>query len=204
MPESDPPLETLVRACVERGSEGDWEAFVRRTRRLVGGVALRTARQCGELGPDLLDDLVQETYLRLCAEECRLLRIFDGRHEGALAGYLKAITSSVVRDYFRRRRSLKRGAGERHEALDETRGGVRDDSVELERRILLSQIEKCVLRCAPGQNERRNRSIFWLYYQQGWSARAIAALPAIDLTPKGVESAIQRLTRQVKDELGEP
>jgi RNA polymerase sigma-70 factor (ECF subfamily) len=43
--------------------------------------------------------------------------------------------------------------------------------------------------------------IFWLYYQQGMSAKTIASLPAVGLTAKGVESAIFRLTRQVREAL---
>jgi RNA polymerase sigma-70 factor (ECF subfamily) len=43
--------------------------------------------------------------------------------------------------------------------------------------------------------------IFWLYYEQGMTAKAIAALPSINLTSKGVESAISRLTRLVREQV---
>jgi RNA polymerase sigma-70 factor (ECF subfamily) len=50
-------------------------------------------------------------------------------------------------------------------------------------------------------NQERDRTVFWLYYQQGFSAKAIAALPSIGLSEKGVESAILRLTREVRNRL---
>jgi RNA polymerase sigma-70 factor, ECF subfamily len=40
--------------------------------------------------------------------------------------------------------------------------------------------------------------IFWLYYRDGLTARAIAQLPGIRLSVKGVESTIHRLTRRVR------
>jgi len=42
-------------------------------------------------------------------------------------------------------------------------------------------------------------SIFWLYYEQGYSAKEISLLPSMGLTVKGVESTLQRLTRFLKD-----
>jgi len=39
--------------------------FVRRFHPLISTVVLRTTRNCGQLTPTLLDDLVQETYLKL-------------------------------------------------------------------------------------------------------------------------------------------
>ena len=51
---------------------------------------------------------------------------------------------------------------------------------------------------------QRNREIFWLHYRAGLSARAIADLPEIGLTAKGVESVIMRVTKELRERLAEP
>jgi RNA polymerase sigma-70 factor (ECF subfamily) len=51
---------------------------------------------------------------------------------------------------------------------------------------------------------KRDRTIFWLYYRQGFSAREIAELPGLGLTQKGVESCIHRLTNMLRAESGSP
>jgi RNA polymerase sigma-70 factor (ECF subfamily) len=62
----------------------------------------------------------------------------------------------------------------------------------------MQQIDNCLALFSVGPDQERDRLIFWLYYQQGMSAKAIAALPTVGLTAKGVESALLRLTRQVR------
>jgi hypothetical protein len=47
----------------------------------------------------------------------------------------------------------------------------------------------------------RDQTLFWLYYRHGMSASAIASLSTIGLSVKGVESAILRLTRQVRNHI---
>ena len=71
----------------------------------------------------------------------------------------------------------------------------------MERQVLLKEIDRCLETCSEGPDKERDRLIFWLYYQQGMSAKAIAALPTVGLGAKGVESAILRLTRLVREQL---
>jgi hypothetical protein len=72
----------------------------------------------------------------------------------------------------------------------------------MEREVLLRQIEARLHNCATGPNQERDCIIFWLYYLQRMSAKAIAALATIKLTAKGVEAVIFRLTRCVREHLG--
>lgn len=51
---------------------------------LIVRIARRTAERYTVGSSDLCDELVQEVYLRLFANDCRLLREFVPRHEGAL------------------------------------------------------------------------------------------------------------------------
>jgi len=152
-----------------------------------------------------MDDLVQETYLKLCVDRCRLLGEFAAQHPDSILGYIKTIASNVVHDYFKARHSLKRGAGRDRESMENIDASASSESLgspeAMERQLLMKQIDEYLAACAAGPDEERDRMIFWLYYQQGVTAKAIAALPGVELTAKGIESAILRLTRCVREQI---
>jgi RNA polymerase sigma factor (sigma-70 family) len=194
----------LIRACIEGGDAAAWEEFVRRFRPVIAGVVSRTARRFGAWTPQLIDDLVQETYLKLCANRCRVLREFTPQVEESIFGLLKTVAFSVTHDHFRGATAVMRGAGRAESTLDsylESTIAGRDGLPEIERAILLRQIET-FLSEQPGIPPR-DQQIFWLYYRHGMTARAIAAIPHIGLTPKGVESVVKRLTSLVRQRLAD-
>ena len=193
--------EELIRACLDAGDRAAWEEFVRRFRPVIAGTAMRTARRFGESAPELIDDLVQETYLRICANRCRILREFQPENADAIFGWLKTVAFSVVHDHFRGGLAAKRGAGRRDAALDsyvESAVAGREALLQIERQILLREIDEHLAAAPEPTTQERDRQMFWLYYRHGMTARAIAAIPGIGLTQKGVESAIQRLTNYVR------
>jgi RNA polymerase sigma-70 factor (ECF subfamily) len=188
-----------------------WAEFVRRFHPLISTIVLRTARNWGELTPTLHDDLVQETYLKLCADDCRLLKNFRPRHPGAIYGFLKVVTSSVVHDHFKAARAAKRGGGEVPASLEDhvtneqpSKELMERNSSSIEQTILLQEIDRCLARNISPTELSRSRRIFWLYYRCGLSARAIASLPEINLNTKGVESTLFRLNRLVRTALAQP
>jgi len=197
--------EELIHACAELGDGAAWQEFVCRFHRPVSLSIVRTAYQWGAIPQQVVDDLVQETYLKLCADKCRLLREFAVQHPEAVPGYIKTIAVNVARDHFKSLHSQKRGSGETVQLLEEVeppaQGGDMGGQAAIERGVLLKQIDRCLETCSEGPDQERDRLIFWLYYQQGMSAKAIAALPTVGLTAKGVESAIFRLTRLVREQV---
>jgi len=181
----------IVRACLHTGSEAAWTAFVRRFQPLIVSSVSRVVRRYGVPSPALVDDLCQETYLRLCKDNCRSLREFESNHDEAIFGYLKVIATSVALDHFRARASQKR------------RAEVEDDGTNVEASVSASSIEHSTLlqqleRQLAAAETERDRTIFWLYYRQGYTARDIAAMPQLGLTQKGVESCIYRLTQSLR------
>jgi RNA polymerase sigma-70 factor (ECF subfamily) len=195
--------DELVRACVGSGDTGVWQEFVRRFRPLIAGTVTRTARRFGECPPHLLDDLIQEAYLKVCADQCRMLRDFRPDTPDAIFGLLKKVAFCVTHDHFRGGYAGKRWTGQREMALDsysETIAGS-EGPPEVEREILIHEIDEHLAAGSEPATGRRDRQIFWLYYRHGMTTRAIAAIPGIGLTQKGVESAIQRLTSQLRNRL---
>jgi RNA polymerase sigma-70 factor (ECF subfamily) len=192
----------LIKACAESGHATPWQAFVLQYQRPISLSVLRTLRRWGISAPDIVEDLVQETYLKLCHDRCRKLLRFAIDHPHAVNGYIKTIATNVAHDYIKSQRTQKRGNGEvdqfsghlEPEANRESSGGAES----IRTAILMREIDECLAECTEGTAQARDRLIFWLHYQQGMTASAIAALPVVGLSVKGVESAIFRLTRLVK------
>jgi RNA polymerase sigma-70 factor (ECF subfamily) len=204
--------EQLLRECAESRDNAAWDELVSRFRRAISLSIIRVAYQWGHAPQQVVDDLIQETYLKLCADKCRLLHQFAVEHPDAVVGYVKTVAVNVAHDCFKALHSQKRGSGDPGKSLEDIEPTALRTSLggsdAIEREVLLKQIDHCLESCSEGPDQERDRMMFWLYYQQGMSAKSIAALPAIGLTVKGVESAIFRLTRlvreQVLDTLPEP
>src|SRR5690242_12713644 len=103
--------EELIRACAESNDGHVWKEFVNRFNRAISLSVVRVAHQWGQDPHLVVDDLVQETYLKLCANHCHLLLEFAGQHPEAIAGYVKTIAANVAHDYFKSKHSRKRGDG---------------------------------------------------------------------------------------------
>jgi RNA polymerase sigma-70 factor (ECF subfamily) len=67
----DLSIEDLLVRCYGQGEMAAWEEFVRRFHRLIASVVIRTANRIGEASKHVVDDLIQEIYLRLCADNHR-------------------------------------------------------------------------------------------------------------------------------------
>lgn len=168
---------------------------------MIAAAVLRTARQWGEPSRPLVDDLVQDTYLKLCEDSCRLLRQFQPRQEDSIFGFLKVVAINVVHDHFKSARATKRGATQT-ESLEpaqiEPRMSGPDAFNLVSRQLQLTQIDKILSLVTAGKDQEKKRTIFWLRHQQGLTANEIAAIPSIGLTPEGVESVLVRLAIMIR------
>ena len=73
-------LEEFLLACRHTDDGAACREFVGRFHQLIATVALRIARRWGESSPQLIDGLVQETYLKVCDDNFRMLRKFKSDH----------------------------------------------------------------------------------------------------------------------------
>jgi RNA polymerase sigma-70 factor (ECF subfamily) len=197
--------EELVRRCAASRNSEPWEEFVRRFHRLIATVTFRTASRLGDSSRQTVDDLIQETYLKLCADDFRILRSFEQQHPDAFTGYVKVVTANVVRDHFKSLHTKKRGAGHLEQIEEGFVPAAGEDSAgsarSIERAVLLHEISRHLELCVVGPDQERNRQVFWLHYRAGLSARAIADVPEIGLTTKGVESIILRVTKDLRERM---
>lgn len=191
-----------MRECAGSNDPGAWTEFIRRFHGVLAAAVLRTANHWGEPSRSQLDDLIQDTYLKLCEDDSRVLRSFQPRHEDAIYGFLKVIAANVVHDHFKSVLAAKRGATQT-EALTEpvemhSKMPGADSFESVSRRIQLEQIDKVLGQVTAGKDQQRKRTIFWLRHQQGLTASEIAAIPSIGLTTEGVESVLMRLAIMIR------
>lgn len=191
----------LVRYCLRSGEQAAWQEFVRRFQPVIASAVIKAVRHWIRPEPSQIDDLVQETYLKLFADDFRPLRKFTCQYENAIFGFLKVVATNVVKDHFRSSYCQKRGNGKLKDDLDYAGDELRliDQSAKvIERRILISQIEDCLKTEAVDPLFSRNYLIFQLYYEFGLTAEAISRVPQIGLTAKGVENTLARLICEIR------
>lgn len=198
----------LVRACAGSKDECAWSELIRRFHGVIAAAVLRTARQWGEPSRAQLDDLIQDAYLKLCEDDCRLLRSFQPRHQDSIYGFLKVVAANVVHDHFKGALAIKRGAaqtialGDREIEPVKVEVKTNPDSFEaISKRVQLEQIDKILRLVTAGKDQDRKCTIFWLRHRQGLTASEIAAIPSIGLTTEGVESVLMRLAAMIRSHI---
>jgi RNA polymerase sigma-70 factor (ECF subfamily) len=194
-------LQAVIDRCAGQNDAPALLEFVRLFHEVIAATVIKAARRFGPIGTELIDDLIQETYLRVFSENCRILRGLKVEHRSMIFGFVQAVTLSAVQDHFRREHAKRRGGGARVVPLQAAevsgeRGKAADTS---EREILLDKLDRLLTEVGAPETLERDRLIFWFYYRQGFSARDIAELPSIRLSAKGVESVLQRLTAALRD-----
>jgi len=199
------PINDLAKACARSTDAAEWEELLRRSAPIASLVAARVARMwLGSSSPSVVDDIVQEIFLKMCEQDRRILRDFAPRGEDSFLGLLRIVSASVANDYFRRQYSAKRGGKVVTVTLNDAPAPVVPEtpqgSAGMEKAVLYSELDRR-MRSAPGIIAERDRTIFWLYYLQGLTAEEIAELPVAGLSAKGVESALRRVTAWLRKEI---
>lgn len=190
-------IAEAVKNCLQSGSQADSEGFVHATRGIIEASIGRALRQWNSFDSAVAEDLVQEVYVILCDRGYAVLRSLRSDRPEALVAYLKTIAASAAVDHLRTRAAQKRGSDRAAESIEAVGHLVpaADCEADLHRGILLRQVDRCLK--SNTEVSDRDRQIFWLYYRQGLSSRAISGF-TLGLTQKGVESAIHRMVRAVR------
>jgi RNA polymerase sigma-70 factor, ECF subfamily len=194
----------LARLCAEQGSAEAWQEFVRRFTQPISLSVLRVARLWGISSSSVVDDIVQEVFLKLCENNRKVLRDFVPRQPGSFQAFIRIVAASIANDAFRRKKTAKRGGGLEEEVISDLQPGVLHNSEWIERNLLLNEIDRLLAANANATTGKRDRTVFWLYYQQGMTAGDISSLPGISLSVKGVESALHRMTTLIRSHLRTP
>lgn len=196
-------------ACLKHHSTALWREAIVVFRQVIIGTVIKVLRRYGEVDPAGAEDIIQEVYLRLCNQDYRVLRECRIAEPLSLFGLVQAVATTTVLDHYRTSVAKKRGGGRTLLQIDSPSAECPDPGAHgsAERLILIREIDQhlnhIVSRISNTTERARDRQMFWLYYRQGLTSKEIAALPAMGLTQKGVESVIRRLTVELREVMGE-
>jgi RNA polymerase sigma-70 factor (ECF subfamily) len=198
MVKDEAPIRELLHVCLASSEQEQWREFVRRTQPLIASVIMNTIRRWKEPAPSLVDDLIQDTYVKLFANDRKALRSIKNEYENTIFGYLKVVASNVVRDHFRQ----PENKADEVEPSDSVLPLPADGHDRLEFAHLKDKVQILLEHFSSSETYARDVAIFWFFYEQGYTAKEISFLPDIELTVKGVEAVLLRLTRYLREELG--
>ena len=197
MPQDDIPIRELLQLCLSTDAEEHWREFVRKTQPLMASVIINTVRRWKQSAPSLVDDLIQNTYVKLFDNDKKALRSIKNEHENTIFGYLKVIASNVAKDHFRKPEN-------KADEIELSDAVVPPGPQDHERREFLdkkSQVQEILETLSSSETYDRDVAIFWFFYEQGYTAKEISLMPHLGLTIKGVEAVIFRLTQYVRERL---
>lgn len=197
MPQDDIPIRELLQLCLSTDAEEHWREFVRKTQPLMASVIINTVRRWKQPAPSLVDDLIQDTYIKLLVNDKKALRSIKNEHENTIFGYLKVIASNVAKDHFRKPEN-KADEIELSDAVVPPRPQDRERREFLDKK---SQVQEILETLSSSETYDRDVAIFWFFYEQGYTAKEISLMPHLGLTIKGVEAVIFRLTQYVRERL---
>ncbi len=190
---TDEELVRLLLATQDEALRAElWFEFWRRFQPIIAlTIRRRILRRTRRANHALVEDLVQNTFMKICKDDFKVLRNFEFRHEKALRAFSRVIAANIVEDYFRGEKVVVVPV----DPLQPSPANFLDD---IERRDRIQKIENCLQLLADKPNFARDYKMFWLHNRDGVTAQEISQLPDIGFnTVKGVESALLRLNRWV-------
>jgi RNA polymerase sigma-70 factor (ECF subfamily) len=187
-------LRILWRRCSEEpDNSAAWEEFLTFAQQKILRIAGRVAIMSGIRDWADIEDIFQEICLKISRQSVKLPSYVLDDDAGAEA-YLTVVAVNAARDIMRLRFAEKRGARVT-DAIEDHAGELTAalEDEDLSRQVLLGELDD-LLEATP-----RDRSIFWLYYRQGFTVDEISRIPAMGLGHKGVGSLLRRMTHTLRE-----
>lgn len=168
-------------------------------------------------GLNAVEDLAQEVYAKLLANDCQALIDFNGQYENSIVSYLEIIAIRTVLEDYTRSKALKRSAAGREVPLDALQWNVRQERVvdlkEILRleswqdEFLLNELREEIKYhldkiLGPRRNKERDELIFKYYLYAGLEAEEIVALcHDVNITGKRVMNIICEIKNELRESL---
>jgi RNA polymerase sigma-70 factor (ECF subfamily) len=97
--------QQLIDGCVS-GDQASWAIFVKHFNKLIYHSIYKTLRvNAKPTDPDDINDLFQDLFASICADNCKKLRMFDPCKGVSLASWLRMIAVRMTIDHLRKQRS---------------------------------------------------------------------------------------------------
>jgi DNA-directed RNA polymerase specialized sigma24 family protein len=205
--EESQEFQALWRGCA--APDGDWAPLVQRVEPALRCTLAGLGRSYGlRLTRDLVDEVIQETYVRLLQNDRRVLRGCKGRTESTIMSYLRRVARSALVDWLRARRALKRDpASELSIDVPEL---LADESDRLElpraaanpfndiyvRELRYRFRRECWCVASERPTGLRDTWITERMVVDGWSSHEAASV--VELAPATVATVISRMRRELR------
>ncbi|MBL8229573.1 MAG: sigma-70 family RNA polymerase sigma factor [Bryobacterales bacterium] len=183
--------EQWLQCAANPGCADSMSRLMERLRPMFRQMARRAGARWGVRDAGDIEDLLQDICLKI-SQQFQSISSRIPKEEAAAELYCRAVAANAAHDSLRSRFAAKRRAPFTVTVQDQIAGSTPESA---DREILLSQIESLL------EGSKRDRAVFWLYYRQGFTAKEIAAIPALGLTNKGVESLIHRMTATLRQRM---
>lgn len=197
----------LWRQCIAR--DADWASLVGRLDPMLRRTVAALGRSYGVyLTRDLLDEVIQETWLRLLQNDRRALRGCRGGTEATILTYLRRVARSTLVDWLRARAALKRGAfveigADLETGLEEATEGIELPSLASDPAdAIYAQQLRCRFRrecrgvAGPGGAGLRDAWMTERMVVDGWNPQEAADV--VKLAPATVVTVVGRMRRELR------
>lgn len=189
----DIPIQELLERCLLMEDEAAWNEFVNRIMPTIQGVIYNRINRWRTPDAGLVQDLTQDTLIKLFDNNKKALREFVSKHDDSIYAFVKVVASNLVTDYFRR-------SGNQTEVpLEDFKKILASNTSEKEISRNLRQVEM-ELRLNKIKASPKDKKIFFMYFREGYSTREISETPGINLTQKQVEAVLARLIRRLRED----
>jgi RNA polymerase sigma factor (sigma-70 family) len=210
----------LVRSCTASRDEVAWEEFVTRYNRFICLAVLRAYCQRGgwraySVDVDLINDLVQEVYLKLLECTRGALQGFRGANDAAVFVYIGRVAISVVVDHLRRSGARKRGSdvcsldatvtdeeGREMTLADRLMSSGPSPEQEATAALLRDEVSEILGRSLRGRNAGRDLAIAEAFIFDECSLAEIAERFGGRIRESGIKSSIRRTSLRLRGEIG--
>lgn len=208
----------LVRFCGQKPLDREaWMTFVQRFDGRIRLVVYRELKNKTKAENDsqlrlILDDLVQEVYVRLFEHQARALREFIGKNENSIYHYLGMIAKNTVLNYLVKRGAQKRQAFEQsldsfkqysthgdflllHEAKQPVKNNV-EESIQF--LGLVEEVEAILNKSFKEKKRIRYQLLFRLYFIEGLAVETIQKTFFMELSKKRINNMIAEIKKILK------
>lgn len=192
------PIPGLLKLCLDSDDPDAWCEFLRRIQKPAAAVIIRTlGSKLAE--PSRVDDLVQNTWVKLFDNDRRALRGIKNTHDNSIFAYVKQTAYRATLDYLREVNRVDLLSIDDDRFIEPPNPGWMRVFGDLCR----EDVDRRLKTLSGKPNFKRDCAIFWLHYEQGYTFKEIARFRWIGLSESGVEGVVFRLVRYIKEELGD-
>jgi len=210
----------LIKTCAESAdNQKAWLEFIRRFDHHIKLSVIRayrylTIRNLGKerILEEEIKDLVQEVYIKLVKNNCKLLKNFKPKYNGSISIYLSLTCASVVKDHFRKSGTLKRKApnkGSDGRIYSANEGKLINKKISYflsanpEEKVIakdiLEKAENYYSIFHPKRNNEKRKLIFQLYFLEGLSIKDISRIKGLNVSLANANKIVWKMKREIRN-----